>query len=106
MAKCDNKYIPKYVPNILKWYERDGLETWHLQIKCNDFIINTDEHFKQMKITNFDIFKNNVCAEKRKQYQPIIIIELVLGVDVLSKKLEMIFMLNLGDFFFILYFNC
>ena len=67
MTKCDNKYIPKYVPNILKWYERDGLETWHLQIKCNDFIINTDEHFKQMKITSFDIFKNNVCTEKRKQ---------------------------------------
>ena len=69
MAKCDNKFIPKYVPNNLKWYERDGLETWHLQNKCNDFINNTDEHFKQMRITNFDIFKNNVCTEKLKQYQ-------------------------------------
>ena len=31
----------------------------------------------------------------------IIIKELVLGMDVLSKKLEMICMLNLGDFFFL-----
>ena len=100
-----------------------------------------------MKITNFDIIKNNVCTEKLKQYQTldhhesmqylpqlreqicssifrnenrkdmhiiskkkqlmniliiiiIIIKELVLGIDVLSKKLEMICMLNLGDFFF------
>ena len=64
MAKCDNKYILKYVPNNLKWCERDGLETWHLQNKCNDFINNTDEHFKQMRIINFDIFRNNVCTEK------------------------------------------
>ena len=60
MAKCNNKYIPEYVPKNLKWYERDGLETWYLQNKCNDFINNTEEHFKQMKITNFDIIKKNV----------------------------------------------
>ena len=69
MAKCNNKYIPEYVPKNLKWYERDGLETWYLQNKCNDFINNTDEHFKQMKITNFDIIKNNVSTENLKQYQ-------------------------------------
>lgn len=143
MAKYDNRYIPKFVPNNLKWYERDGLETWYLQNKCNDFINNTDEHFKQMKIINFDIIKNNVSTEKLKQYQTldhhksmqyppqlreqicssifrnanqkdmhikketmniliiIIIKELVLSMDVLSKKLEMICMLNLGDFFFL-----
>ena len=69
MDKYDNRYIPKFVPNNLKWYERDGLETWYLQNKCNDFINNTDEHFKQMKIINFDIIKNNVSTEKLKQYQ-------------------------------------
>ena len=46
MAKYDNRYIPKFVPNNLKWYERDGLETWYVQNKCNDFINNTDKHFK------------------------------------------------------------
>ena len=27
--KVDNTFIPKYMPNNLKWYERDGLETWY-----------------------------------------------------------------------------
>ena len=33
--EVDNKFIPKCVPNDLKWYERDGLDTWYLQNKCN-----------------------------------------------------------------------
>ena len=69
MAKFDNKFIPKYVPNDLKWYERDRLDTWCLQNKCNDFLNDTDEDFKQMKIINFEMIKNNVSTEKLKQYQ-------------------------------------
>ena len=30
----DNVFIPKYVPQNLKLYEKDGLETWYRQIKC------------------------------------------------------------------------
>ena len=37
--------------------------------KCADFINNTDEHFKQMKITNFDMIRNDVSKDKIKQYQ-------------------------------------
>ena len=69
MAKFDNKFIPKYVPNDLKWYERDRLDTWCLQNKCNDFLNDTDEDFKQMKIINFEMIKNNASTEKLKQYQ-------------------------------------
>ena len=69
MAKFDNKFIPKYVSDDLKWYERDGLDTWYLQNKCNDFLNDADEDFKQMKIINFDMIKNNVSTEKLKQYQ-------------------------------------
>ena len=69
MAKFDNKFIPKHVPDDLKWYERDGLDTWHLQNKCGDFINNTDEHFKQMKITNSVMIRNDVSKDKIKQYQ-------------------------------------
>ena len=58
--EVDNKFIPKCVPNDLKWYERDGLDTWHLQNKFNEFINNTDSYFKRMKITNFDLIKNDV----------------------------------------------
>ena len=58
--EVDNKFIPKCVPNDLKWYERDGLDTWYLQNKFNEFINNTDSYFKRMKITNFDLIKNDV----------------------------------------------
>ena len=53
-----NKFIPKYVPNHLKWYERDGLDG-----------LDTDEHFKKMKVVNFDMIKNKVSQEKLKQYR-------------------------------------
>ena len=68
----DNKFIPKYVPNNLKWCERDGLDTWYLQNKCNVFLIDTDEHFKETNIVNFDIIKNKKLEEEKlKQYQTI-----------------------------------
>ena len=41
-----NTLIPKFVPSDLKWYERDGLDTWYLQNKCNEFINNTDTYSK------------------------------------------------------------
>ena len=49
----DNVFVPPYVSNNLKWYERDG-----------DFLENTDEHLKQRKIVNFDIINNNKLDEK------------------------------------------
>ena len=57
------------MPNDLKWYERDGLETCYLHNKCNEFLNNTDSCFQRMKITNFDLIKNDVPKEKVKQYQ-------------------------------------
>ena len=66
----DKKFIRKYVPNNLKWYERDGLNTWYLQIKCNDFLMDTDQHFKETNIVNFDIIKNKkLQEEKLKQWR-------------------------------------
>ena len=64
----DNKFIPKYVPNDLKWYKKVGLDTWYLQNKCADFLMDTDKHFKKMKVVNFDMIKNEVSQEKLKQY--------------------------------------
>ena len=67
-VRNDNKFIPKYVPNDLKWYEKDGLDTWYLQNKCADLLMDTDEHFKKMKVVNFDMIKNKGSQEKLKQY--------------------------------------
>ena len=64
----DNKFIPKDVANDLKWYEKDGLDTWYLQNKCADYLMDTDEHFKKMKIVSFDMIKSEVSQVKLKQY--------------------------------------
>ena len=71
--RYDNKYIPSYVPDNLKWFERYGLETWYNKNKCDEFLSNTDLHFEQMKIVNFDLIRNGLKLEskKLKQYQTI-----------------------------------
>ena len=58
--EMDNAFIPKYVTDNLKWDEKDGLETWYRKNKCGELLSNTDLHFKNRKIVNFDIIKNNV----------------------------------------------
>ena len=69
--EMDNVFVPKYVPNNLKWYKKDGLETWYRQNKCEEFLNGTDAHFKKRKIINFDIIKNDIGKNKLKQYQTI-----------------------------------
>ena len=44
------------------------MDIWYLQNKCADFLMDTDEHFKKMKVVNFDMIKNEVSQEKLKQY--------------------------------------
>ena len=33
--KVDDTFGPKFIPDNLEWYERDGLETWYLRNKCS-----------------------------------------------------------------------
>ena len=42
---------------------------WYRQIKCEEFLNNTDLHFAKRKITDFDIIKNQVSENKLKQNQ-------------------------------------
>ena len=37
MNRYTNTLIPKYIPKNLKWHEKDGLDTWYLEGKCNVF---------------------------------------------------------------------
>ena len=71
--KVDNTFIPKFVPNNLLWYERDGLNTWYEQNKCNDLLEDPDQHFENLQINNFDLIKNKdkLSNQKIKQYQTI-----------------------------------
>ena len=63
-SNCTNNYIPEYVAQNLPWYERDGLMTSYDQIKCQEFLRNSDKHFKTGKIVNFDIISREAAAEK------------------------------------------
>ena len=65
--KEDNVFIPQYIPNDLKWFETDGLDTWYLKNKSDEFLQKTDLHFKRRKTVNFDYIKNDVGKTKFKQ---------------------------------------
>ena len=68
-----NTYIPEYVSDNLKWYERDGLDTWYKKNKCDEFLEDTDRSFHTTQIINFDIIRNQKTITKNKleQYQTV-----------------------------------
>ena len=75
MNPC-NTYVPQYVSDNLKWYERDSLLTWYNQCKCQDFLRYSDAHFKETKLVNFDIIHRMCRGEEvpqnvLKQYQTV-----------------------------------
>ena len=55
MSLNTNTLIPKYIPNNLKWNEKDGLDTWYLEGKCNDFLEDVDNYFSNVNIVNCDM---------------------------------------------------
>ena len=67
--KVDDTFVPKFIPDNLNWYERDGLETWYCRNKCSEFLEDTDSHFKNRKIVNFGIVNNGKkMAKTNLQY--------------------------------------
>ena len=51
--------------------ERDGLETWYRQNKCQEFLENTNKHFEQRKIVNFHLINEKLDKKIIQQYQTI-----------------------------------
>ena len=49
------------------------MNDWYDEVKCQDFFENTDSHFQNLEIVNFDIIKSNgnLPEQKLKQYQTI-----------------------------------
>ena len=64
-----NTYIPEYVSDNLKWYERDGLDTWYKKNMCDEFLEDTDSYFHTTQIVNFDIIRNQKAITKNKLEQ-------------------------------------
>ena len=68
---CTNCIIPKYVPDNLKWYEKDGLHTWYLKGKCDDFLRETDYYFQNLKVVNFDMIRNELPDSDIMKYKTV-----------------------------------
>ena len=47
--------------------------TWYKQCKCQEFLENTDKHFQNLHVLNFDVINSNgkIDDDKLKQYQTI-----------------------------------
>ena len=67
----DNEFIPSYIPMNLNSSERDGLETWYRQNKCQEFLENTNKHFEQRKIVNFHMINEKLDKKIIQQYQTV-----------------------------------
>ena len=67
--KVDNTFVPKFIPDNLKLYERDGLETSYLCNKCSEFLEDKDSPLKNSKIVNFDIINNGEKMAKQTLMQ-------------------------------------
>ena len=73
MGKLDNTFVPKHIPDNLKWYKRDGLETWYLRNKCSEFLEDTNSHFRNRKKGNFDTinYGDKMAKQTLMQYRTI-----------------------------------
>ena len=60
-CQVDNVFILKFVPDNLKWHEKDGLKTWYRKNKCEKFLSNTKQtkFFKTIQViqNNTKFFK-------------------------------------------------
>ena len=62
------KYVPGFVSNDVKWYERDGLLTWYDQMKYERFLQDVNNHFANIKIFNFEIINKWIKGEEVSEW--------------------------------------
>ena len=71
-----NKYVPPFVEYLnLPWYEGDGLMWYIDSLRCQEFLDDTDEHFKKAEIVNFNIIYHkcidDLLLKDLKTYQSV-----------------------------------
>ena len=68
-----NKFVQNYVPENLKWSERNGLLTYIDQLKYSEFSLDLD---KEAEVVNFDIIHSKCRGDKQsltdKDYQTVV----------------------------------
>lgn len=71
-----NKYVPPFVEYLnLPWYEGDGLMWYIDSLRCQEFLDDTNEHFKKAEIVNFNIIYHkcidDLLLKDLKTYQSV-----------------------------------
>lgn len=71
-----SSYALLFVPQDIKWYEKDKLMTWYDQGKRKDFLQDLDSHFENSNIINLHIINKQdrdeeICQTTLKNYQAI-----------------------------------
>ena len=59
-----SSYIPPYIKDNLKWYEKEGLITYFQQREYQEFKKNRDAYINETKILNFDIIHHMCRGDK------------------------------------------
>ena len=59
-----SSYIPPYIKDNLKWYEKEGLITYFQQREYQEFKKNRDGYINETKILNFDIIHHMCRGDK------------------------------------------
>ena len=63
MSNLANIYIPEFVPDNLRWYEKDDLMAYIGKL-AYIFIKDTDGHLKRIQVINFDTIHKQTRSEK------------------------------------------
>ena len=71
-----NKYVLLFAEHLyLPWYERDGLMSYIDSLNCQEFLNDTDEHFKKAKVINFNMIhhkcRGDPLQKDLKTYQSV-----------------------------------
>ena len=61
-----DKYVPEYVSQGLKWYERDGLMVYIDQLNYQRFSEDPDGYLKKSNVINFDIMNSQIRGTARQ----------------------------------------
>ena len=57
-----NSFIPPYVKDNLKWFERDGLITYIDRLNYEIFENDRDNYLQNVNVVNFDIINHELLG--------------------------------------------
>ena len=80
--------MPPFAEHLnLPWYESDGLMSYIDSLKCQEFLNDTDEHYKKAEVINFNIIHHRCRGDPlQNAIAPIRATEGSVGYDLYAAK--------------------